>query len=171
VDILDGFVGGTNVMVVARRITATAFLAGLALGLAAPAGAAPAPFPADFQTDAHYISTQINPKTGQPFTFQGHPVTNDWYFSPCGDGCASAARTPGGPPLGQAHLVNGQWVLDTTDGADCPDGTNVPNAIAAHRTWDPNTLAGTVQTTGLQPACGNPVGVPETVNIQFQLVP
>ena len=29
--------------------------------------------------------------------------------------------------------------------AECPDGTSVPNAIAAHRTWDPNTLAGTVQ--------------------------
>ena len=29
--------------------------------------------------------------------------------------------------------------------AECPDGTRVPNAIAAHRTLDPNTLAGTIQ--------------------------
>jgi hypothetical protein len=160
-------------MAIARCITATGFLAGLALGLAAPADAwgpaRPAPFPADFQTDGHYISTQINPKTGQPFTIEGHPVTNNWYFSPCGDGCASAAHTPGGPPVGQANLVNGQWVLDTTDVAECPDGTSVPNAIAGRRTWDPNTLAGTVQTTGIQPACGFPPGVTETANIQLAL--
>jgi len=67
--------------------------------------------------------------------------------------------------------VNGQWVLDTTDGAECPDGTSVPNAIAAHRTWDPNTLAGTVQSTGKEGACGFPPGVPETADIQLQLVP
>jgi hypothetical protein len=162
-------------MAVARCITATAFLGGLALGLAAPAGAwgpaGPAPFPADFQTNGHYTSTQINPKTGQPFTVEGHPVRNDWYFTPCGDGCASAAHTPGGPPVGQANLVNGQWVLDTTDRAECPDGTIVPDAVAGHRTWDPNTLAGTVQTTGIQPACGFPTGVSETANIQLALAP
>ena len=163
-------------MVVARCITATAFLAGLALGLAAPAGAwgpaGPAPFPADFQTNAHYIGTQINPKTGQPFTVEGHPVTNDWYFTPCGDGCASAARSPGGPPLGQANLVNGQWVMDTTDGAECPDGTSVPDAIAAHRTWDPNTLAGTHPRPPVfsPPAAFHP-GYSETADIQLQLVP
>jgi hypothetical protein len=171
VDILNGFVGGTNSMAVARRITATAFLAGLALGLAAPAGAAPAPFPADFQTNAHYISTQINPKTGQPFTVEGHPVTNDWYFTPCGDGCASVSRTPGGQPLGQANLVNGQWGLDTSDAAECPDGTTVPDAIAAHRSWDPNTLAGTVQTTAKEGACGAPAGITHTVNMQLALAP
>jgi hypothetical protein len=162
-------------MAVARCITATAFLTGLAFGLAAPAGAwgpaGPAPFPADFQTDAHYISTQIDPKTGQPLTVEGHPVTNDWYFTPCGDGCASVARTPGGPPLGQAKLVNGQWVLDTTDAAECPDGTTVPDAIAAHRSWDPNTLAGTVQTTGKEGACGVPPGATHSVNIQLALAP
>jgi len=58
-------------MAIARCITASAFLGGLALGLAAPAGAwgpaVPAPFPADFQTNAHYIETQINPQTNQPF--------------------------------------------------------------------------------------------------------
>ena len=162
-------------MAVARSITATAFLAGLALGLAAPVGAwgpvGPAPLPSDFQTNGHYTETQINPKNMQPFTVHGQQVVNQWYFSPCGDGCASAAREPGGQPLGQANLVNGQWVLDTTDSAECPDGTSVPDAIAAHRTWDPNTLAGTIQLSGNKPACGNPVGVPETVNIQFQLVP
>src|SRR4029077_9226835 len=158
-------------MVVARCITATAFVGGLALGLAAPAGAAPAPFPADFQTDGHYIGTQLDPKTGQPLTIEGHKVSNHWYFSPCGDGCASAAHTPDGPPVGQAHLVNGQWVLDTTDAAECPDGTEVPNAIAGHRTWDPNTLAETIQTTGIEPACGSPPGLTQTVNGQLPLAP
>lgn len=99
-------------MAVARCITATAFLAGLALGLAATAGAwgpsGSAPFPADFQPDAHYTETQINPNSMQPFTVHGQPVVNQWYFTPCGDGCASAARTPGGDVLGQANLVNGQ---------------------------------------------------------------
>jgi hypothetical protein len=175
VDTLNGFVGGNNVMAVARCITATAFLGGLALGLAAPAGAwgpaGPAPFPADFDTNAHYIGTQIDPKTGQPLIIEGQPVHNDWYFSPCGDGCASAAHTPGGPPVGQAHLVNGQWVLETTDAAECPDGTVVPNAVAGRRTWDPNTLAETVQTTGILPACGNPAGVTKTVNGQLALAP
>jgi hypothetical protein len=162
-------------MAVARRITATAFLAGLAVGVAAPAGAwgpaGPAPFPADFQTNAHYTETQINPKTNRPYKVHGHDVVNQWFFSPCGDGCASAARQPGGQPLGQANLVNGQWVLDTTDGAECPDGTDVPDAIAARRTWDPNTLAGTVQTTGKEGACGFPAGEPETADIQLALVP
>ena len=162
-------------MGIARCITATAFLGGLALGLAAPAGAwgpaGPAPFPADFQTDGHYIGTQIDPKTGQPKTIEGHPVTNDWYFTPCGDGCVSAAHSPGGPPVGQYNLVNGQWVMDTTDEAACPDGTKVPNAIAARRTFDPNTLAGTIQETGIQPACGNPSGMSRTVDFQFQLAP
>jgi hypothetical protein len=175
VDTLNGFVGGNNVMAVARCITATAFLGGLALGLAAPAGAwgpaGPAPFPADFDTNAHYIGTQIDPKTGQPLIIEGQPVHNDWYFSPCGDGCASAAHSPGGPPVGQAHLVNGQWVLETTDAAECPDGTVVPNAVAGRRTWDPNTLAETVQTTGILPACGNPAGVTKTVNGQLALAP
>lgn len=162
-------------MAVVRGITATAFLAGLALGLAAPAGAwgpaGPAPFPADFQPDGHYIGTQIDPKTGQPLIIEGQTVHNDWYFSPCGDGCAEAAHTPGGPPVGQAHLVNGQWVLDTTDEAECPDGTTVPDAIAGHRTWDPNTLAETIQLTGILPACGNPPGASKTVNGQLALAP
>jgi hypothetical protein len=162
-------------MAIARCITASAFLAGLALGLAAPAGAwgpaVPAPFPADFQTNAHYIETQINPQTNQPFMIKGHPVTNDWFFTPCGDGCATAARTAGGKSLGQANLVNGQWTLDTTDGADCPDGTSVPDVVSAHRSWDPNTLAGTISTDGRKAACGFPAGDPEQANIQLQLAP
>jgi hypothetical protein len=173
VDTPNGFVGGNNVMAVARCITATAFLAGLGLGLAAPAGAwgPAAPFPADFQTNAHYTETQINPKNNLPFKVHGHDVVNQWFFIPCGDGCASAARTQGGQALGQANLVNGQWVLDTTDGAECPDGTSVADAISGHRTWDPNTLAGTVQTTGKEGACGFPAGEPETADIQLALVP
>jgi hypothetical protein len=107
----------------------------------------------------------------QPFTVHGQPVVNQWYFSPCGDGCATAAREPGGQSLGQANLVNGLWVLDTTDGAECPDGTTVDDAIAAHRTWDPNTLAGTIQLSGNKPACNFPPRDPETADIQLQLAP
>jgi hypothetical protein len=162
-------------MAVLRCMSATAILAAFGIGLAASAGAwgpaGPAPLPADFQPDGHYIGTQIDPKTGQPLTIEGHPVANHWYFTPCGDGCASAAHAPDEPPVGQAHLVNGQWVLDTTDAAECPDGTTVPDAIAGHRTWDPNTLAETIQFTGLVPACGNPAGMTKTVNGQLALAP
>jgi hypothetical protein len=162
-------------MAIARCITTTAFLGSLALGLAAPAGAwgpgGPAPIPADFNPDGHYIGTQIDPKTGQPLTVEGHLVQNHWYFSSCGDGCASAAHTLGEPPVGQAHLVNGEWVLETTDAAECPDGTVVPDAIHGRRSWDPNTLVETIQTTGILPACGNPAGATKTVNGQLALAP
>jgi hypothetical protein len=162
-------------MAVARCITATGFLAGLALGLAAPAGAwgppGPAPFPADFQTDGHYIGTQIDPKTGQPLTIEGHPVTNNWYFTPCGDGCALLAAAPGGQPLWQARLVNNQWTMDGVGNVVCADGVKVPHARTAHFTWDPSTLAGTVVGTYLVQACSHPVGGTETNSIQLRQAP
>src|ERR1700743_3717856 len=42
------------------------------------------------------------------------------------------------------------WLTDKDTGLrvhtlSCPDGTVLPNAVSAHYTWDPNTLAGTVQ--------------------------
>ena len=63
----------------------------------------------------------------------GQSITNDWYFTPCGDGCASVVSN--GSPLGQTRLVNGQWVMDV-DGypAGCADGSTVPNAATAHFT-------------------------------------
>lgn len=151
-------------MTITRGFAATAMLAGLALGLAAPATA-------QYQMNGHYVETQSDPSTGQPLVVNGQPITNDWYFTPCGDGCASVSGAQGGQPVGQAQLVNGQWTLNTTDNADCPDGTSVPGAYGGHRAWDPNTLAGTVQVTVNTPACGSQAGVNWTNNIQLRQAP
>jgi serine/threonine kinase PknH len=134
--------------------------------------AAPASAAAANQMNGHYIETQTDPSTGQPMTSAGQPVTNDWYFTPCGDGCASASV--GGPnagAVGQARLVNGQWTIDTAASVNCVDGTHVPNVFSSRRTWDPNTLAGALQQTYKVPACGNPAGYSETFNIQLRKAP
>jgi hypothetical protein len=163
-------------MVIARCFTATAFLAGLGLGLAAPADAwgpaGPAPIPAVFQNTGHYTESQTDPSNGQTILVNGQPLQNNWYFTPCGDGCAAVAAAPGGPTLGQAQLLaNGQWTLNTTDDLDCADGSHISNALAAHRTWDPNSLAGTVQTTWDVAACGTPAGNTTNFNLQLQPAP
>lgn len=149
-------------MAIARCFAATAMLTGLALGLAAPASA-------QNEMSGHYIENQTDQSTGQPVTLGGQPVINDWYFTPCGDGCASAVEN--GQPHGQAQLVNGQWTIDSGGPVTCADGTNVPNALSSHRTWDPNTLAGRVQETFNVPACGNAAGYQYTNNIQFTQTP
>src|SRR5215471_14814154 len=136
-------------MAIARGFAVTVILAGLAIGTASAAWA-------ETTLSGHYIRTETNPQTGQS-------ATDDWYATPCGDGCASLASTPGGPAQSQARLVNGQWTLDSTVGTlRCPDGTVVANAVSAHYTWDPNTLAGTVQLTYRAPACGHPAGYQTT---------
>jgi hypothetical protein len=127
--------------------------AGLALGLAAPASA---------EMSGHYIATQTNPA--------GQSTTNDWYVTPCGDGCASIVS--GSQPLGQARLVNGQWTMDADADINCLDGTPVVRGGASnHYSWDPNTLAGIIQTTYNVPACGQP-GLPwhqqATNNLQLR---
>ncbi len=104
----------------------------------------------------HYIDTETS-SIGQTFT-------NDWYFTPCGDGCADAG-------FGRARLVNGEWTLDILDNAACDDGTSVPKANAAHYVWDPNTLAGTVQITVQTPACGRQAGSAFTDTIQLRQAP
>lgn len=137
-----------------RRIAAAAMFAGLAIGLAAPATATS-------QLSGHYIKTET--ATG------GTPLTSDWYFTNCGDGCASVASRAGGGAWGQARLVNGRWALDSDgDSMDCSDGTNVPNSLSAHYNWDANTLAGTVQLTTKMPACGEPTGHQWTNDIQLR---
>src|ERR1700758_3615118 len=113
-------------MAIARGFAASAMFAGLAVGFAAPASAAPV-------MSGHYIITYTSPN--------GQVTTADWYVTPCGDGCASVVY--GGKTLGQARLVNGQWTLDSPGDAVCSDGSQVPRALATHDTWDPNTLAGT----------------------------
>ena len=72
----------------------------------------------------------------------------------------------------QAHLVNQQWIADTSSGsAACSDGTTSPeNSTEAHYAWDPNTLAGTVQITNKVSVCGNPAGPYGAETIQFRQV-
>jgi len=144
-------------MAIARGFAATVIFAGLAVGTASAARA-------ETTMSGHYIRIETNPQSGQS-------ATDDWYATPCGDGCASLASTPGGPAQSQARLVNGQWIVDTT-GAPlrCPDGS-VVNAVSAHYTLDPNTLAGTVLLTYEVPACGNPAGYQTTNNVQVKQAP
>ena len=84
-----------KVMAVTRAIAATAMIAGLAVGAASAAWADPPTM------NGHYIRTVTSPA--------GQAINVDWYFAPCGDGCASVALTAGGEAFGQARLVNGQW--------------------------------------------------------------
>jgi hypothetical protein len=145
-------------MTITRRLAAAAILAGVAVGTASTALA-------DQPTmSGHYIKTSSAVSApGTP------PTTSDWYATPCGDGCASMASKPGGPAQSQARLVNGQWTLDSAvHTLICPDGTVAPNAVSAHYTWDPNTLAGTVELIAQGPACGIPAGYQSTNNVQLR---
>ena len=137
-------------MTITRGFAATAIFAGLAVGTASAAWA-------ETTMSGHYLRIETDPQTGQS-------ETDDWYATPCGDGCASLALTPGGPAISQARLVDGQWTLESAiHTLNCPDGTVAPNAVSAHYTWDPATLAGTVQLTSNVPACGIPAGY-QTIN-------
>jgi hypothetical protein len=140
-------------MTITRAIAAAAMLAGLPVGAASTAWADPPTM------NGHYIRTVTNAK--------GQAVTNDWYFTPCGDGCAQLTT----PPTAQAQLVNGQWTMDLVSDAVCPDGSTVPAARGAHYMWDPNTLAGTVQITVNVPACGEAVGQIGTAKLQLRQAP
>ncbi len=139
-----------------RSFATAATFAAVAVGAASPASAAPV-------MSGHYVETETLPGTGQT-------ATNDWYFTPCGDGCADMSNTLSGGS-GQAMLVNGQWTMDIAMGATCADGTSVPLSLAAHDTWDPNTLAGTAQLTSTKAACGYPVGYTYTNNLQLTQAP
>jgi hypothetical protein len=141
-------------MTVGRSLAVAAAFAAIAVGAAVPASAAPQ------MSSGHYIETETAPG--------GRSTTDDWYIGPCGDGCASVAHK-GAKAFGQAKLVGGQWVLDVKgETAMCQDGTQVPDALSAHYTWDPSTLAGTVQTTADAPECGDPAGYQATDNIQLR---
>jgi hypothetical protein len=108
----------------------------------------------------HYIETQTIPNTTRS-------ASNDWYFTPCGDGCADMSNpaTGGGA---RAMLANGQWTMDISMTPECGNGTSVDNAVNSHYTWDPNTLAGPVKNTVVQAACGTPVGFTYTSNVQLR---
>jgi hypothetical protein len=143
-------------MNVTRSFAVAATFAAVAVGAATPASAAP-------EMSGHYTETET--------AANGRSTTDHWYFTPCGDGCASVARK-GAKAFGQAQLVGGQWKLDVTgEAAMCQDDTQVPNALSAHYTWDPSTLAGTVQTTADAPECGDPAGYQVTDNMQLRQAP
>jgi hypothetical protein len=145
-------------MAITRGFAATAIFAGVALGLAPTAFAVS-------QMSGHYIETLTNPGNGLS-------ATNDWYFTPCGDGCADGALKPGAQTRGRAKLVGGQWEMDLGNSyANCSDGGSVPNAVSIHYKWDPDTLEGTATGTFVVPACGNPTGASQTVNVQFRQAP
>jgi hypothetical protein len=150
-------------MAITRGFAATVILAGLAVGTASAAWA-------ETTMSGHYIETETDPSTGQPIIIGGQPVTNDWNVTPCGDGCANVNFTVG--PPSQAHLVNGQWTMDTTaTTVECADATRVDKAFTTHFTWDPNTLAGTSQNNYTKAACGNAAGTTQTIDIQLRQAP
>ncbi len=135
-----------------RSFAAAATFAAVAVGAAAPASAAPV-------MSGHYIKTTTYPAGG------GRTFTEHWYFTPCGDGCAdmSSPATGGGA---RAMLVNGQWTIDSTDDIVCKDGITEGNAANTHYTWDPNTLAGTVQVIQKQAVCDH---APQSYTLSVQL--
>src|ERR1700722_11946064 len=110
-------------MSVTWKFALGATFAAVAVG-AAPQAAADAP-----AMSGHYAVTITLVTGGQPTNF-------DWYFTPCGDGCANiAGEAPSNPPFGQAQLVNGLWTLEDTAPVACPDGTSVPNATGQTWVW------------------------------------
>jgi hypothetical protein len=141
---------------VTRSFAVAATFAAVAVGAATPASAAP-------EMSGHYTETET--------AASDRSTTNHWYFAPCGDGCASVALK-GAKAFGRAQVVGGQWTLDVTgETAMCQDGTQVPDALSAHYTWDPSTLAGAVQTTADAPECGDPAGYQVTDKIQLRQAP
>jgi hypothetical protein len=149
-------------MTITRGIAAAALIAGVAVGASGTAWA-------DQTMSGHYTWTTTTPT--------GKSTSGDIYFTPCGDGCASAASTPGGPAVGQARLVNGQWTMNGTWPVDCPDATPSANPEPSANpqpyvdTWDPNTLAGTDVFTYSVPTCGSPAGYQQINKLQYRQAP
>lgn len=141
----------------------------IAVGLAGSAVVAPGTAWADQTLNGHYVQHQYDQATGRPITSGGRVVTDDWYFTPCGAGCA--ALVAGGEPSGVAHLGNGQWTLDSIANVACPDGTRVDKVQSTHSAWDANTLAGTQTSTFTAPACGTPKGFSYTLRTQLTPAP
>ena len=138
-------------MAIAQGLAATAMFAGLAVGAAGTVWA-------DTPTmNGSYTLTATTPA--------GATFTTSWTVSSCGDGCVFIKAGAGGS---QARLVDGQWVLDTSNNVNCADGSYVQYATTSHMTWDPNTLAGTAQQTYVVPACGHPAGYTTTDQIQIK---
>src|SRR5882757_6852138 len=98
-----------------RGIVTAAVLAGLAAGAAGTAWAAPT-------MSGHYIMTATSDS--------GETTTSDWYFTSCGDGCASVAVTAGGSAFGQVQLHVGQGSVLLHSAVVFPRGIMVPGALS-----------------------------------------
>ena len=142
-------------MTVSRRIATVVMLAGLAVGSVGTASAAPT-------MDGHYLATVTSAS--------GEITTSDWYFTPCGEGCAAVASSPGGPAFGTARMADGQWSLVWHSDAFCPGGSRVPGVYVSYATWDSETLAGKDDSGIDTPICGSG-GRPPRVTQQLQLTP
>lgn len=141
-----------KIMTITRGIAVAAMFTGLAVGAAATAWA-------ELPTmSGHYIATMTS-STDQS-------TTSDFYFSSCGDGCLSAVLMPSGPAGAEARLVNGQWTMDKEGQSTCSEPSQVPTF--QHWTWDPNTLAGTVDSTYKVAGCGLPQGYKATSHVTFR---
>jgi hypothetical protein len=108
----------------------------------------------------HYIKTETNQS--------GQSSTDDWYFTSCGDGCASVGTAPGGSSVGQARLVSGEWALDANIPVSCDDGRQIANPGTTHYTWDPNSLAGAGAMTYQVQGCYHPAGWTFNTSIQLR---
>jgi hypothetical protein len=139
-------------MNVTRSFAGAAAVGAVAVGAAGPASAAPA-------MSGHYIKTITGPTGG------GRTVIEDWFFTPCGDGCADMSSPAAGGGA-RAMLVNGEWSMDSISDVVCKDGTTEGLAANTHYTWDPNTLAGTVQVIQKQAVCDH---APQSYTVSVQL--
>jgi hypothetical protein len=135
-------------MNVAKSFAIAASFATVAVGAAIPASA-------DLEMSGHYT-----------MTYSEH--TDDYYFTPCGDGCASVTDTPGGKPFGTAHFNDGKWTLvDPDTDVSCDDGSTVEHAATSVKTWDAKTLTGVSHVTEKKAICGE--SEPEAYDNNFTL--
>ena len=132
-----------------RGIAAAAMLAGLAVGLAAPASAGPT---TPNSLSGHFDVTET--------VSSGQSSTQKWDVTSCGVGCANIAisqssLTPGTFGPFTAQLMNGQWVWDEPNGLIvCDDGSQVPDATDNHYAIDANILRGVNTVAYHRSTCG-----------------
>lgn len=122
--------------------------------LSATAGADPG------DMSGHYVETSTNRDSGGT-------STNHWFFTPCGQGCASVQVCDNekreGCTSAQARLVKGRWEMDVSHvDIACPNGAIIPDATSFYYTWNPDTLRGTGEGTRYGPGCPGGITPPST---------
>lgn len=128
--------------------------------LAPSAGADPG------QLIGHYVETSTNRESGGT-------STNHWFFTPCGQGCASVqvcdTEKREGCTSTQARLTKRRWEMDVSHiDIACPNGLIIPDATSFHYGWNPDTLEGVGEGTRYGPGC--PGGItPLSTTIDFTL--